>query len=287
VPIAHLALAACWLLLPVAGGPAISDALASTNPSAAPRWSLALWGAWAVGAGALAAPRTTTLTTIRLLAPCAAALGLWTALEVDADIASAAAASAGVGALVLSLTAAVGARFVDGSSYGDERRVPLRTPFVLGVAVAPVVVALTLGCAATGPALLLAGDLIPGALATVVGWPVAAILVRALHRLHRRWLVLVPAGIVVHDHLVLAEPVLVLRKQIARFGPALADSDACDLTAGAAGLVLQLDLHEPVTLGRAVPRGADPATESVTSLLVAPVQPGATLTEAARRKLVG
>jgi hypothetical protein len=287
VPIAHLALAVSWLALPVAGGPAIGDALAASDPAAAPRWSLALWLVWAVGAGALAAPRTTSLTVVRVLAPGAAALGAWTACTTDAGPSAVAAPTAGLAALVLALTPEVGARFVDGSSYGDERRVPLRTPVLLAIGIAPVAVLVALVGAASGPALVLAEQTTEGALAVVVGWPVAALALRALHRLQRRWLVLVPAGIVIHDHLVLAEPVLVLRKQIERFAPAPAGTDALDLSAGAAGLLLQLDLHEPITIARAARRGVDPTTEAVTSLLVAPVQPGATLTEAARRRLVG
>ena len=56
------------------------------------------------------------------------------------------------------------------------------------------------------------------------------------HTLARRWLVFVPTGVVVHDPLALAEPVLLRRADVRSFGPAPADATALDLTRGALGL---------------------------------------------------
>jgi hypothetical protein len=175
---------------------------------------------------------------------------------------------------------------VAGSSYGVERRMPLRVPGPL--LAGPLVV--VWGAAATGvaagPLLLAAGQWIAGAAALAVGLPVAAVAFRSLHTLARRWLVFVPNGVVVHDPLALAEPVLLRRAEVRSFGPAPADTAALDLTRGALGLALEVTLAPPVSVvlaggGR---QGVREATIAA-ALLVAPTRPGAVLTEARRRRL--
>ena len=105
---------------------------------------------------------------------------------------------------------------------------------------------------------------------------------RALHGLARRWVVFVPAGLVLHDPHALVEPVLFPRRSIRRLGPAPADAGAGrrDLTQGALGLALELELAEPVAIS---PRRADRTVqvESVGRLLFTPTRPGALLGEAA------
>ena len=60
-----------------------------------------------------------------------------------------------------------------------------------------------------------------GAAATAVGAPLAAAAARRLHVLARRWVILVPGGVVVHDPLALREPVLMPRSSITTVAPAL------------------------------------------------------------------
>ncbi len=120
----------------------------------------------------------------------------------------------------------------------------------------------------------------------VVGLPIAAVAVRALHGLARRWVVLVPAGLVLHDHQALVEPVLFPRRSIRRLGPAPTDevAGALDLTQRALGLALELDLAEPVTVS---PRRPDRTVqvEAVERVLFTPTRPGALLREAAARRI--
>ncbi len=54
-----------------------------------------------------------------------------------------------------------------------------------------------------GPLALAARAWVPGVLLTAAAVALGWFLGRRFHRLARRWLVLVPAGVVVHDHLVL------------------------------------------------------------------------------------
>src|SRR5207244_1726483 len=86
-----------------------------------------------------------------------------------------------------------------------------------------------------------------GVVVAVAGCAGAVVSGRALHGLARRWLVFVPAGIVLHDPLTLADPVLFQRPVIDGLGPAPAEPAGrrLDLTAGATGLALAVRLREP------------------------------------------
>jgi hypothetical protein len=124
----------------------------------------------------------------------------------------------------------------------------------------------------------------------VVGWVIAAIGLRALHGLARRWLVFVPAGVVVVDPLSLTDALLVQRQRVASLGPALADTSALDLTAGALGLALEVRLSAPETIvpaaNRLKGRGQTITPVEVDAVLVAPTRPGWVLDEARQRRLL-
>jgi hypothetical protein len=283
---ARWALPAVWASLPFTVGPALASAL---DPRSRPVQVVASVGAWLVWAAALGAalvPRTTSLTAVRIVAPAALVLAGWAALEVGevgAEVVVALAASAVAAALALAPGTAE--RHVDGSSYGEERRFPLRPPGALLLGPLPLTWAVAVAGVVSGPLLLAARAWVAGAVALAVGLPAAAVAVRALHALSRRWLVLVPAGLVVHDRMAVQEPVLVLRRQVRSLGPAPADTTALDLTVGALGLALELDLHEPVSLVPAGRRGTPVELQEVTSLLVSPTRPGAVLAAASQRRL--
>jgi hypothetical protein len=231
-------------------------------------------------------PTTVSLTGLRVAAPAAVVAAL---AAVVSEGGSAATVVGLAGALVAALAVfwpGTGEAFVAGSSYGDERRMPLRVPGpLLAGPLVLVWVAAAAGVAA-GPLLLAAGQWIAGVAVLAVGFPVAAAAIRSLHTLARRWLVFVPNGVVVHDPLALAEPVLVRRADVRSFGLAPADTAALDLTRGALGLALEVTLAPPVSVvlaGRGR-RGVSEATTAA-ALLVAPTRPGAALAEARRRRL--
>ncbi len=140
----------------------------------------------------------------------------------------------------------------------------------------------------TGPLLLAARQWVAGALAMAAGAAVVVVVARRVHTLSRRWLVFVPAGVVVHDPLTLSEPILLTRQHMDRMGPALADASAdaasVDTTGGALGLAVELRSSEPFTVG--VRRGRDrEERDGVTGMLVTPTQPGTTLAIAAEHRL--
>ena len=312
---------AAWLL--VAAGSLYADALASASASAGFRSAVSA-GLWVVFAAVLAAmvlPGPLALTAARVAAPANLAASMWALAVIDdrswlghgVALAAAAVAAAAV------LHPAFGDAMTDASSYGAERRFLLRAPGpVLLTLVAPMWL-LTCAGAAAGPLLLADRRWPAGAAATLIGWPAALLAGRALHRLARRWLVFVPAGLVVHDHLTLAQPVLLTRSEIASVGPAPAAADAADaadlaaadmadtapvnithaaepaddlttdakpaaadLTAAALGLALEVRLAGPAELPVVAGRRREKG-RAVTALLVSPTLSARVLAAAADR----
>ena len=276
------ALRAVWLVQPVTLGPALADGFHDLDGHTF--LSVSAWGLWGLGLLATLVPRPVTLTTIRIGGPAAAALSVWTATTVD-DTALVAVALGGAFVLgVLSHWPAVADTYVDGASYGDEKRFLLRAPGPVVLALGPLAWALTVAGVVVGPLLLASGDSAVGSAACVAGLPIAAASARALHHLHRRWIVLVPAGFVLHDHLALADPTLLPRDALTSVGPASADTDAHDLTQAARGMALEVRCREPHDLR---PASRDGSAEVVVTeaILCAPARPDAVLAEAKRRRL--
>ena len=275
-------LRALWASLPWSVGGLLGEALDGTSGAFATTGAVGAWAAWAIGLTALLVPHTVSLTTVRILAPGVLAAACWATASAGPSATAALALTCGAVAAVGVMSPLVGARFIDATSYGHERRLALRAPAaVLAGALAPTW-ALTVWGVAAGPLLWATGQRVLGPLLSVAGWLLAAAGVRAMHSLTRRWLVYVPAGLVVHDRMALAEPTLFRRPVIASLGPALAGSDARDLTLGATGLVFELRLAEPVTVTPARSRGGP---EKVSALLVVPTRPAAVLQEAKKRRI--
>lgn len=278
-----------WVLLAVLAAVPVGDAL--DGRSAAVRWLvvIGLWAGWTVGAVCLLVPRHLFLTGVRILVPAGTAAivaAIAAGSELDPVDVAALVTSALASAWVLSPW--VGEAWVDGSSYGPERRLPLRPPVTFTLLVVPLTWSLVVIGASAGPLLLAAGRWAPGVLATAVGVPVTVLGTRSLHQLSRRWIVMVPTGVVLHDPLAMPEPQLFLRSTIARLGPAdledLDDADAQDLTVGAPGLALRLDLTEPVEL-LVRTGGRRTATVSSTAVLFTPSRPGRVIDAAVERRV--
>jgi hypothetical protein len=271
-----------WLGAGFALGPSVADAL--DGASAPVQWTavIGLYAAWAASLLATLVPRSIGLTIVRIGGPAAVAVAVWAALAggpaavTDVVALAWAAVVAGV-----SLAGVTTDTMVDGSSYGSERRFALRVPLALLLGPVELAWVAVVAGAATGPLLLAAGSWIAGVVAVAAGSMLAVVGARALHQLSRRWLVFVPAGLVVHDPLAAAEPTLLARQVVAGLGPVLAgggdggESATLDLSRSAPGLVLEIRLRRPVPMGRV-------AAERVR---FTPVRAGAVLAESARRGL--
>lgn len=273
-----------WVTLPLTLGPLLADGLDPRADGFRTAVSLTLWAVWAITLVAMLVPRAVTLTLTRLVVPASVPAALWAALAAPDPVTAVAGLVAASLVAIASLVAPVGEAFVDGSSYGDERRMPLRPPGVLLLGPIPLSWAVAVAGLAAGPLLLAAKQWVLGAIVTAVGVPVALLAVRAMHRLARRWLVFVPAGFVVHDHLALAEPVLFPRVALTSLSLASADTDATDLTVGALGVALEARLDQPISV---VPARRDGSLDPVElrAFLVAPSRPGAALVEARTRRI--
>ena len=250
--------------------------------------SAGAWAGWALGLAGLLFPSAVSLVIVRTLAPAALLACCWAAAVPDpAGGAAVAAGITSVSAIcVLSALPLLGGRFVDAMSYGNERRLPLRPPQAVLLGVLPITWALTLGGLTAGPLLWAAGHSLAGPLLMGLGLPAAALGVRSMLGLARRWLVFVPAGVVLHDGYTAQAPTLIQSSRIAWFAPAPAvrkpnDPPAHDLSFGAAGLLLELRLSEPLKLHL---RGAAEPQEMM-SLLVAPTRPLLALDIAAERNI--
>lgn len=277
-----------WLLLPFAAGPALATALDPTISSFRTVASVLLWAGWAVTLAVTLVPRTLSLTILRMIAPASVASALWAVVAIGddgADWRAVLALASTLAACAAAFSPLTGDTYVNGSSYGAERRMPLRVPGALMV-VAPAAWAVAVSGAVCGPLLLAAHQWTAGGLAIVLGWPAAVVTARALHGLARRWVVFVPAGLVLHDPFGLPDALLVPRRMVHRLGPAPATAgpEALDLTQRAAGLAILLDLTEVLPVTVAVGRG-EVGSFDTQHLLFTPTRPGALLAEAAQRRI--
>ena len=273
-----------WLALPLVAGPAIAGALA--DASSPVRWvaGAGAWAGWVVALVAALVPSTVSLTVLRVAAPAALAATVSAVVAGTGPTAGIVSVAAGVVVTLVVLAPETAEVFVDGSSYGDERRLPLRTPAPL--LAGPVELAwLAVVAPGVGAVLLAAGQWVAGALVVAAGVPLAVLGARSLHSLARRWLVFVPAGLVVHDALALAEPVLFRRQTIRSLAAAAAGTTAFDLTAGAAGLAVELALTAPVALVPAARRGTPAELTEAEAVFFTPSRPGRVLAEARRRRI--
>ena len=246
-------LRAAWVALPLALGPAVAAALHA-------------------------------LTALRLGVPALAAVALWSAPAGTDAFRTTAGLAATTLVVAVAFSASTSDRFVDGASYGDERRFLLRTPGPVVLMLGPMATLAALAGLTIGPVLLLDARWVAGGLAVALGVPTTALAVRALHRLSRRWIVLVPAGLVLHDHLALAEPTLLQRAGLARIGPAAVATDAAAIPQPARGLAHEERCREPHDV---LPAGRGRTTEvaAIEAFLCSPNRPDVVLDEAGRRRL--
>jgi len=279
-------LALLWALLPLLSGPTFGDALDPRSSVFRSATTIGLWGVWAVTLVALLIPRTTTLTMVRVVIPASVVAAMWAAFSVpEADWLVGLAVASTMVATIVAIAPPMGERFVNGSAYGPERRMPLRPPGLVMLGLVEIVWAAVVAGAVAGPLLLAAEQWVVGVVVTVVGWPLAYAGARSLHRLAQRWLVFVPAGLALVDPLVLTDSLSMPNRSIQSIAPAPAGTTAHDLSAGALGLALEVGFaqsQEIVPLSR---RGDRPTTVEVNQVLFTPTRPGAVLREARARGL--
>lgn len=277
-----------WFLLPLTVGQAVDDALDGAGSGVSNTMLVGLWVVWAIGLAAVAIPLPLSLTAVRMVAPSLVPLTVWSVVVTDASAISIVGLVHGGAAVVVVASHLIGDRFVDGASYGEERRMLLRPPTQLLLTAVPLAWLVSCAGIVAGPLLIADSRWILGVAITAFGVVALAIGSRALHQLSRRWIVFVPNGFVLHDHVALTEPVLFRRTAVERLGPALVGSPARDLSNRAAGLLLECELTDPAPLGLRQAGDDKKAVATMTDVrrfMFAPTRPGALLDEAEGRGL--
>lgn len=273
-----------WLVVAATAIPAISGALEGRSAAVATVVTVEGWLLWAAAWLATLVPRTASLTAYRTLAPMSLAAAV-ASLAAGADLPTGLLfIAAAVIATVIACAGVTTDAFVDGSSYGNERRFGLRVPPLIAAVAVPLSWAIVLAAAVTPP-LLAAHAWAPAGAALVIGGVGTRRALQSLHQLSRRWIVFVPAGMVLHDPLVLADAVLFPRRTITALGPALAESTATDLTQHALGLCLEARLADNFTLGVRSGKGRQATEIETDHFLFTPLRPGALLEAAAQARV--
>ena len=276
---------AAWLVVAIVGGDAIGQALADRSRALQFAGTIGSWVGWGMGAAALAVAGVATLTVARSVIPAslvvaAAALiggtepGAGGALVVPAAVAAAAVCSAEFGRV-----------YIQASAYGDEQRFGLRPP--IGYLVASAVSWLATATALVITPLAWAANAWFLAVAvTVVAAAGLALLPIRWHQLSRRWLVLVPAGVVVHDPVVLNDTLMMPSRTIVSVTLdelGIASQTAADLTGPTPGLGVEITLAESTSVVfAATPSNPTGRVIHLTALVVSPTRPGSVI-RAARR----
>ena len=271
-----------WTAMPFTLGALIADALRAADEPFQTAVSVGAWAWWFGALIALAVTRPFTLTIARLAVPAGLIAGVWAALESnDGTLTIIGVGAAGI-AVISVFMPGVGDRFVDGVSYGNERRFLLRPPGPVLLVAGPLVGLATIAGVAGGPLLLADERWVFGLIVSALGFGGAYLGFRTLNQLTRRFLVFVPNGFVIHDTTVMPEPVLFTTRELAGIGPAVAETSAKDLTAQALGLALEVKLAEPTELTFVTGRESS-EDQTVRSLLISASRPAAVLTVALER----
>jgi hypothetical protein len=266
-----------WVLVAVVGGAAPESALDGRGPAVSWVTGIGGWTTWAAVAVALAIPAVVTLTVVRVGAPLALVAAAACLLAGASTIDSALLAVTGAVTALAAFTPEFAQRWIEASAYGDEVRLPLRCPAAVAFAAGATWVVWS-ACLVAGPLLLAARRPIPGVALTVVAVIGTVLLGPRWHRLSRRWLVFVPAGLVVHDPVVLGETLMLRRDQVDHLGLALAGTGALDLTGPASGHAVEISTTESVTTVLApTPTERNGRAVHTSAFLVSPLRPGATL----------
>jgi hypothetical protein len=274
-----------WLAVAIVGGAAIGEALSEHGRAVQVIGTAGAWTGWAVGAVALAVPSVVTLTAVRVVVPGSVVVAAIVLIDRADPTTGIALLAPALATSVLVATAEFGRGYIQASAYGAESRFGLRPPIGYLLACAgtwlPTVVALVLALPA------LAGQAwILGTACLVVAAVGLVLLPRRWHQLSRRWLVLVPAGIVVHDPVVLADTLMLARRSVVAVALddlGAATQKAADLTGPTPGLAVVIHLDEAVTAVLApTPAHRDGRTIHLTALVVSPTRPGAVVRAVAK-----
>ena len=259
--------------------PLLNNALRQMSSLTGISSTVGIWLLWSIALLCTLVPSSSALTAIRLALP--TIFVIVAAVAITSDMTSGVAAALAISLLssLFIFSGDIGNSFVQLAAYGDERRFLLRCPpAMLVVQVLSWLVWVALAIVAIN---LLASDaLILGAFVAVAALLLTIALPRRFHRFSRRWLVSVPAGLVIHDHVVLAETAMFMNNAVVKIGVDLAPSEAADLSGkcSGVGLLIALKDFDTVVLA-ATPKTPGGSAIHVKSMRVCPTRPGRAIIE--------
>jgi hypothetical protein len=275
-----------WLVQPLTFGPLLDDASSTLSDAGRVLVFAVAWTAWAVVLLATFVPSSVSLTIGRVLAPAGLAASLVGAFGASVSGWRTVLALAGsLLAILVWFSAETGLAFVQGSAYGNEQRFPLRPPVPY---LAPIIVSwLVLAAASIGGVVLVANRVwFAGVACGVIAILLAWFLGPRFHQLSKRWFVVVPAGVVLHDPVLMADNALFRTSVLAALHLAPPETEAADLTGGTAGVAIEIVFDETQTVIKAGTRHQPHGVAlHVLSVLVSPSRPGRALTAAAARRM--
>ena len=259
--------------------PLLNNALRQMSSLTGISSTVGIWLLWSIALLCTLVPSSSALTAIRLALP--TIFVIVAAVAITSEFTSGVAAALAISLLssLFIFSGDIGNSFVQLAAYGDERRYLLRCPpAMLLVQILSWLVWLALAIVAIN---LLASDAsILGAAAAIAALLLTIVLPRRFHRFSRRWLVSVPAGLVIHDHVVLAETAMFMNNAVVEIGIDLAPSEAADLSGkcSGVGLLITLKDFDTVVLA-ATPKTPGGSAIHVKSMRVCPTRPGRAITE--------
>ena len=282
------ALRAIWIGMPVFVGAVIADAIRSWSDAPRATASVLAWVGWTIVLLAVLVPRPLSLTVARFGLPITFAVALVAGLSGRPSVVTTIGALALSGAaLVLGTRGEFARTCAQGAAYGDEERFPLKVPPALLLGILPGAVGIVAAAVVVGPLLIADRQWVLGTIVILVFGFIGAFVVRLVHKLSQRWIVLVPAGLVIADPLTLTDPVLFPRARIAGLGPAdpsrRPPDDACDLRLGASFGSCALLLADDADIMRRVRNHG--VTVHANLLLVTPTAAPALLERARARRI--
>ena len=280
----RLDMALVWALRVLVGclpfiGAEVSALLDGQSTSTQTTGTCLAWLVWGAIVIASFVTHPITLTLLRISTPVVSSFLIVVAATQGASSLQIISAAVGIAILLLSFSAELGGIYVQASAYGDEKRFALRPPVVL---VAPVVIATLVVDVSiiSAPLLLAENNLLAAAIALFGSIISVKYLIPRIHKLSRRWLVFVPAGLVVHDEIVLSMNLLIKKQDLNRMQLARDNSSAADLSALTWGVPLELSFNKPLDVSlSAIGARHLKAVSAIhaQSVLIAASRPGAVL----------
>ena len=274
-----------WIPIPLLGYGVFGSALDEKSVSLQVTVSLSLWILWSVILLISLIPSASLLTLYRVVVPISVVAAIWGCIKAEMNASSILLLFCSAMSLSISLLPSIGFWFINGSAYGDEVRIPLRAPGPLLLGPVPLAWTVVASNLIFSVILLSSQNYVSGFIVVTIGSSLSYFSCRSLSALSQRWLVFVPAGIVLHDNMVLADPFLIRKSMIKGISPALASTTGLDLTMSSIGMSLEVELYEPAGFSLQMNPLAPPEVNEVTSFLVSPSLLSTTLEQALARNI--